>query len=235
MCDTARIANGYNEMTPSEKTSVFRQLFLTLWAMTTLVLCFVVGLLINEMLKGGNDPLAAFVPETEEAPNTTHQAAPEINTLGTKEAVLYFTDGDGRWLTPEPLIIEYRKHTVENCRKVLDGLLRGPQSELLYPVLPEQTKVRALYLRPDGELIIDLSSEMLTAQNKPRSAEMEALMVYGVINTLVQPVLQAPDDVAVRTVRFLFDGAMPQESFPAHLDLSAALEPDLHWTRTGSE
>ncbi len=222
-------------MTPAEKTSVFRQLFLTLWAMTTLVLCFVVGLLINEMLKGGTDPMAAFVPAMEEDTDTIHQAASEINALGTKAAVLYFTDGDGRWLTPEPLTIEFKNHTVENCRTVLNDLLKGPQSELLFPVLPEQTEVRALYLRPDGELIVDLSSEMLTAQNRPRSAEMEALMVYGIINTLVQPDLQGPEDVAVRTVRFLFDGATPQESFPSHLDLSASLEPDLHWTRTGSE
>lgn len=222
-------------MKPAEKTSVFRQLFLTLWAMTTLVLCFVVGMLINQMIKGGTDPMAAFVPEREESTDTIHRAAPEMDALGTKEAVLYFTDGDGRWLTPEPLTIEYTRHTIENCRTALKGLLKGPQNELLFPVLPEQTEVRALYLRPDGELIVDLSSEMLTSQNRPRSAEMEALMVYGIINTLVQPVLQAPEDVAVKTVRFLFDGATPQESFPAHLDLSAALEPDLHWTRTGSE
>jgi len=222
-------------MTPVEKTSVFRQLFLTLWAMVTLVLCFVVGLLINEMLKSGENPMSAFSPETEEMPAPVKSNSPEFNSLGTEEIALYFTSEDGHWLTPEKLVIEYKNRTVENCRKALDGLLKGPQSELLLPLLPEQTEVRALYLRQDGELTIDLSSEMLTAQNRPKSAEMEALMVYGIINTLTQPVLQAPDDLAVQTVRFLFDGASPQESLPAHLDLSAPLVQDKRWTQAGSE
>lgn len=222
-------------MKPVDKTSVFRQLFLTLWATATLVLCFVVGLLINEMLKSGENPLAAFSPETETMPAPDDGQALEINSLGTKGIVLFFTSEDGHWLAQENLVIEYRGRTVENCRRALSGLLKGPQSKLLTPLLPEQTEVRALYLRPDGELTIDLSSEMLTSQNRPRSAEMEALMVYGILNTMTQPVLQAPDDIAVQTVRFLFDGASPQESFPAHLDLNAPLLPDKRWTQAGSE
>ena len=222
-------------MKPAEKNSVFRQLFLTLWAMLTLVLCFVVGLLVNEMLKSGEDPLAAFSTEAEEMPAPDATQLMEINSLGTKEIALFFTSENGHWLAQENLVIEYRSRTVENCRKALAGLLKGPQSELLMPLLPEQADLRALYLRPDGELTVDLSSEMLTAQNRPGSAEMEALLVYGIINTLTQPALQAPDDTAVQKLRFLFDGAPPQESFPAHLDLSAPLLPDKRWTQAGSE
>jgi len=51
----------------------------------------------------------------------------------------------------------------------------------------------------------------------------------------MQPELKAPDDVAVATIRFLFDGAAPKESFPAHLDLSTPLYQDMNWTRMGRE
>lgn len=223
-------------MKSAEKNSVFRQLFLTLWAMATLVLCFVVGLLINEMLKGGNDPLAAFSPETGESAETAPTApATLLNSLGTKEISLFFVDADGHWLNAEPRVIEYQSRTVENCRKALAGLIAGPQNELFFPVIPEKTQVRALYLRPDGELTVDLSSEMLTDKQRPRSAETEALMVYGIVNTMMQAALQAPEDVEVTKVRFLFDGAAPKESFPAHLDLNAPLTQDMHWTRAGKE
>ena len=222
-------------MKPAEKKSIFRQLFLTLWAMVTLVLCFVVGLLINEMLKSGNDPLAALSPDTDTPALPSKKEPPVANSLGTKEVALYFADESGEGLAAESLVIEYQSHTVENCRAALQGLISGPQSALLIPVVPEKTQMRALYLRADGELTVDISSEMVAAQTGPRSAEMEALMVYVIVNTLTQPILQAPDDTAVDTVRFLFDGAPPQESFPAHLDLSAPLKPDAYWTRTGAE
>ncbi|MCK5861366.1 MAG: GerMN domain-containing protein [Candidatus Hydrogenedentes bacterium] len=221
-------------MTSVEKSSIFKHLFLMLWAMGTLVLFFVVGLLINEMVSNGANPLAAFSPE-KEMPAATRSKTIKISSLGTKEISLYFTSEDGHWLTPENRVIEYRSHTVENCRKALDGLLNGPQNEQLFPLLPAQTEIRALYLLPDGELTIDISSEILTSPGSPKSAEMEALMIYGIINTLTQPVLQAPEGTAVKTVRFLFDGASPQESFPAHLDLSAPLEQDDRWTRINSE
>ncbi len=223
-------------MKSAEKTSIFRQLFLTLWAMCTLVLCFVVGLLVNEMLKSGSDPLAAFTPETaDNVSSEPLKPAPLLNSLGTKEINLFFTDADGHWLDTEPMVLEYQSHTVENCRKALARLVAGPQSEQLFPIIPVNAKIRALYLRPDGELTIDISSEMLTAQNRPRSAETESLMVYGIVNTLMQPELKAPDDVAVATIRFLFDGAAPKESFPAHLDLSTPLYQDMNWTRMGRE
>lgn len=222
-------------MKPAEKNSIFRQLFLTLWAMVTLVLCFVVGLLINEMLKSGNDPLAALSPDTDTPALPSKKGSLVANSLGTKEVALYFADESGGGLAEESLVIEYQSHTVENCRAALQGLISGPQSVLLIPVVSEKMQLRALYLRADGELTVDISSEMVATQTSPRSAEMEALMVYGIVNTLTQPILQGPDDTAVNTVRFLFDGAPPQESFPAHLDLSAPLKPDAYWTRTGAE
>ncbi len=222
-------------MTPSNKKSVVNHLLLTLWAMLTLVLVFVLGLLINEMLKGGANPLDAFKPEHDEWPEYTETGDWRFGPQGTRNVALYFASEDGHWLAPENTTIEYSGRTVENCRQTLRRLLAGPADAPLVPLLPEQTYIRALYLRDDGELVIDLSSEMLTLQQRPKSAEMEALMAYGIVNTMSQEALRGEDDLLVRSVRFLFDGAPPQETFPAHVDLSAPLVQDRRWVRMGHE
>ncbi|HDP34720.1 MAG TPA: hypothetical protein ENN29_06365 [Candidatus Hydrogenedentes bacterium] len=219
-------------MTPSSKYHIVRQLLLTLWAMATLVLCFVLVLLINEMLKKGENPLSALSPETEEWPENASAEDWKLGALGTREITLFFAGEDGHWLAPENMALEYGGRTVENCRNALQGILAGPKNEMLLPLLSAQTRIRALYLR-DNELTIDLSSEMIASPNHPKSAEMEALMVYGIVNTMTQQSLQGEDGFSVQTVRFLFDGSPPQETFPAHLDLSDPLAQDKRWTRTG--
>ncbi len=223
-------------MNTSNKTPVVKRLLLTLWAMATLVLIFVLGLLINEMIQSGGNPLSAISPEQDELPTTRVEPQDwRLGLQGTREIALYFVSEDGHWLAPEGRTIEYRGRTVENCREALHGLITGPENAPLTPLLPGQTQLRALYLREDGELVIDLSSEALIAQQGPKSAEMEALFAYGIVNTMTQEALRGEDEMTVQTVRFLFDGAPPQDKFPAHLDLGAPLAQDRRWTRAGSE
>lgn len=64
---------------------------------------------------------------------------------------------------------------------------------------------------------------------------MEALMVFGIVNTMMQPPLQGEDGLTVKQVRFLFDGGAPQEIFPAHIDLSEPLVQDRRWVQAGYE
>jgi spore germination protein GerM len=187
------------------------------------------------MLKGGNDPLHAFQPESEEWKEPAPLAKEATGSLGTREIELYFTAEDGHWLSPETTAIEYSPHTVENCRKALQALIAGPKKEYLFPALPSQTKIRALYLEDKGDLVLDLSSEMQATDLRPQSAEMEALMIYGIINTMTQPALQGENDPSVQTIRFLFDGVPPRDGFPAHLDLSLPLTQDKRWTQVLSE
>lgn len=62
---------------------------------------------------------------------------------------------------------------------------------------------------------------------------MEALMAFGIVNTMMQPQLQGEDGMTVKQVRFLFDGAVPQELFPAHIDLGDPLVQDKRWVQAG--
>lgn len=213
---------------------IITRLALTLWAMVTLILCFVVALLVNEMIKAGADPFSAFQPETDGLPEPAPHDFPGTASLGTREISLFFASEDGHGLHPESVTIEFSGRTVENCRRALQALIAGPRQDFLFPLLSDQTRPRALYLREEGELVVDLSSELLLDQHRPRSAEMESLMIYGIVNTMMQEALQGEDEKRVHAVRFLFDGVPPQESFPAHLDLGAPLVQDLRWMQAGT-
>jgi len=148
--------------------------------------------------------------------------------LGTREIVLYFAGADGASLVPEKRRIDIVPSAVENCRAALRELIAGP-SRLHFPVLPGTAKVRALYLLDDGELVIDFSGEIQPDTAALRSATLEALMVYAIVNTVTQPELRGEHAKGARRVRFLVEGSPPRETFPAHLDLSAPIAPDPRW------
>lgn len=204
-----------------------RQLFIALWGLGTLILLFTVILLIGQLMKDGRDPLDMVRPRNTESANAAATARNAVS-MGKRAVRLYFADGEGRALVSEEREIESSDSTQENCRRALDALMAGPQSGGT-PIFPAAVQLRALYLLDSGELVLDFSRELIAAGGRFKSASFEALLVYGVVNTLCQPPLQAKGGTPVRQVRFLFEGAPPQEGFPAHLDLSAALQPDTSW------
>lgn len=219
-------------MRPEKKKDVLRRLALMVWAFATLILCFILVLLVNHMLGQGKNPLEALNPESDELAGPDSGQQPD--TSGVKEITLYFASPSAENLSGEIATIEYGPVTLENCRAALQKLVSGPRQGQLLPIMPQDTRIRALYLKGDNELIVDVSSEILLAQQVPRSIQMEALMFYGIVNTLVQPELQGNDGKSVAKVRFLFDGMVAQESFPAHMDISAPLTQDPAWIQAES-
>ncbi|MBI2434129.1 MAG: GerMN domain-containing protein [Candidatus Hydrogenedentes bacterium] len=199
---------------------------LAVWGMFTMVLLFCVILLVREMTAQGQDPLASLRAEMPPAGQPAGRA-PEKST-GVREVILYFASQDGRVLAPEIRSIEYTDSTLENCRHALEQLIEGPR-DILTPVLPPNTQINAMYLLDDGELVVDFSRELQTEQGRFRSTGTEALLAYAVANTLTQKGLQGGGEAAPTRVRILLEGSRPQETFPAHLDLSGPLWPDPNW------
>lgn len=204
-----------------------RQLFMALWGLGTLILLFVVILLVSHLMKSGQDPFDAVRPRA--AVPTAATAPRAVTSLGQRSVQLYFADAEGKALAAEERAIEFSDSTQENCRNTLNLLLAGPQSESLGAVFPAQVPLRALYLQESGELVLDFSRDLISAGARLKSASFESLLVYAIVNTLTQPSLQAKGGLPVRQVRFLFEGAPPQEGFPAHIDLSAPIRPDSTW------
>ncbi|MBI1317833.1 MAG: hypothetical protein GC168_02655 [Candidatus Hydrogenedens sp.] len=211
------------------RRDVVRNFVLSAWGLLTLVLLFAVMLLLNEMVKNGQDPLdslrAASAPETQAQRKTARPAT----ALGEREIQLYFAEDQGRWLVPQPAVIEFSDSTVENCRTVIDLLIKGPNGGAGAPVMPPGVRTRALYLLDNGELVVDFSREMLTELGRRKSASIEAIMFNAICHTVAQRALQTRGEAAVRRVRFLIEGSAPGGNFPAHIDLREPLEPDAAW------
>ncbi len=214
-------------MDATGRRDILRMVFLTFWGMLTLVLFFCVVLLVNEMVKSGNDPLAAILPES--AVDTAKPRSPSIPAapLGRREVSLFFASEDGGYLVPDNRTIDFGDSTAENCKKAVEALIAGPREGLI-PIFPATAQVLGAYLLDDGELVLDFSRKLKIEHARFKSASLEALMVYGVVNTVTQAALQIKGSVAVRRVRFLFDGAA-QDTFPAHIDVRGPMSPDQSW------
>jgi hypothetical protein len=210
---------------PTPKPSFFRKAALAAWAMFTLILLFCVLLLANELMKSGKNPLD--LSNIEEAASVTPQGPATSSQL--RSTSIFVISADGSMLVRELRNIPFGEFTVDNCRAALDELKKPAQGDASYPVLPESAVYNALYLMPGGELVIDFASSL--QKGVPKSAGAEALMVYGVVNTLTQGALKGESGDGVKSVRFLIDGATPRESFLAHIDLSGPIAPDAQWNQ----
>jgi spore germination protein GerM len=208
-----------------KRQDAFRQVLFAAWAMLTLVLFFCVVLLVKEMVDQGHDPLAVSTAPPPPPPSVAETEASEDMV---RTAQLYFADAEGRVLLAETRQLPHHASTTENCREVLDALQKGPRGHLT-PILPPSAEVRALFLLESGELVIDFSIEFLSEQH--RSASAEALMIYGIVNTLAQKTLKGQQEPAVQCVRFLVEGSSPEQSLPGHghLDLSHPIPPNTDW------
>lgn len=214
-------------MSRAFRFTVVQKLFFAIWAMFTLVLLFVVALLIREIALNGRDPMEAFEVGDESAVPPAPVSS-RSSSLGEREIQLYFAAADGQSLAPEKRVLPFSESTVENCKTVLMALIAGPQGTDVAPIVSSTAGVRAVFLRPDGELVINFSRE-LKENTRHSSATLEALMVQGIVQTLAQNALQNPREPQVRRVRFLIDNEVPTEAFPAHLDLSEPVSPDGQW------
>jgi hypothetical protein len=204
------------------QTTFSRKVFFALWAMATLILLFTVILLTSELIRLGRNPLA--LPEVLPEP-----VAPETQSAAATEArdiTLYFASPDARYLVGEPRRLPYHERTIDNCRTALEALLDGPVTQL-HAVIPPSVDIRGMWLMENGELVVDFTYPLQTDARK--SVSEEALLVYGVVNTLTQNVIQGKDNRAVQSVRFLIEGLPPTDLYPAHLDLAGAVAPDTRW------
>jgi hypothetical protein len=219
-------------MSEEYRHHILRNILLSLWAMLTLVLVFALFLLANEMVREGRDPLGLLRGnEATATVSATAASRPRpAASRGSREVDLFFARKDGMGLAPEPRRVEVTASTVENCRAALQELRKGP-SRASIPVMPANTTVRALYLLQDGELVIDFARDLHADKAQENSVALEALMVYGIVNTLAQQELRGEEDPAVRRVRFLIEGAAPLEGYPAHLDLTKPVGPNRDWAR----
>lgn len=213
-------------MSRNFRLSVMQKFVLSLWAMGTLVLLFVVVLLVREIAANGRDPIGAF--ELTEEEQAQRAPASRTTSVGTREVLLYFSAPDGRSLVTEKRVLAFSNSTVENCKTVLTALIEGPQTGSS-PILPNTVKVKSLFLLEGGEMVINFSRELQSEHARFSSATLESLMVQGIVQTVAQSAVHEGEAPRISRVRFLIEDAPPSEAFPAHIDLAEPVAPDAQW------
>lgn len=209
-----------------------RSFFMSLWAAVTLILLIMVVLLVREIADNGRNPIEAFsIEQGETAAPSTIPAPDRTLSTGARAVQLFFASQDGRFLVPEPRSLPLTESTLENCRVALDALIKGP-GQGGTPILPPLVTVKAIYLLPQGELVINFSRELQSEYARLSSATVESLFAQGVAHTVAQAALQNSLDPKVRKVRILVEDAPPTEAFPAHIDLSEPIAPEAQWLAT---
>ena len=105
------------------------------------------------------------------------------NTLTSEsllELRLYFPQSDGGVLSAE-----YRQISLDEDipteRLIIDELIKGPQSDRLVPILPENTAVLSVYTQ-DGLCTVSLSESFLS--DREYSSQEIKLAVYSIVNSL---------------------------------------------------
>jgi hypothetical protein len=106
-------------------------------------------------------------------------------TSCTQSITLYFavyTDTDA-YLVKEIREIPVSK---ELYKSVLEELIKGPQSEELFPTIPSNVKVNSVEIS-DSTATVDFSKEIITNfEEIPHSSTTEVLAIFSIVNTLTE-------------------------------------------------
>ena len=130
---------------------------------------------------------------------------------------LYFSSKDGERLIPESREIMNEPDSVSRAKRAIMDLINGPLEQGLRTI-PQDTKLRELYIDKYGQAYIDFSKEI--AQNHPGGVWEEMLTVYSVVNTLVFNFSE------IKSVKFLIEGK-EAETLAGHIDIERPFKENI--------
>lgn len=134
---------------------------------------------------------------------------PVSSELNTKKAMLYFSSEDSMYLIPEQREITYKTEE-EFVLRIIDGLIEGPVSKSLFPVLNKDTEIKKVEVK-DRVYEITVGENFVSLNTGGSTKEFMAL--YSITNTLCE--LEFGD-----SVRFLnTDGSLLEEFGSFVIDL----------------
>ena len=161
------------------------------------------GALLAWLLVAGSTQVAP-VEET-----VTAELPPTPTPAPEERITLFFAGGDGL-LHPEIRTVPLPNETAARIHVVYGELAAGPRTKL-NPILPYPAEIRTLFVTPDGNVYLDLSSPPEPLEG----SATELMMVYGIVNSILL-------NTQVSAVQILFDG-VERSTLTGHLDLSRPL------------
>jgi hypothetical protein len=143
------------------------------------------------------------------------EAALEPKAAPSAIITLYFPAYEQGGLLEETREISWAETEPDRIRQVLLALLEGSHQGYSRP-LPPATDIRAVFLAPDGTVLLDLSNQALTEFSP--GIESEVLAVYSIVNSL------AANIRSVKRVKILVQG-QEVDTLDGHVDLSGYFVP----------
>jgi spore germination protein GerM len=159
-------------------------------------------------------------PPPRSAASAAARSSPPPAPTRRIRARLYWMTPDGVRLQTANAEVEFAEAAEDQARRLVDALL-GPAPQSLLTPFPPGTKMRTLYLAPQGVAFVDLTGEV--SRNHPGGVLEEILTVYSLVNTLTDNL------PAVTAVQILVDGH-EVETLAGHVDLRSPLSKSLQWT-----
>lgn len=138
----------------------------------------------------------------------------------TQKIVLFFPSEEDDLLHPEERLISASNPNeevplVDQVRRVVEELLKGPQNGAISPFPPE-TQVRELFMADRGVVYVDFTREFQDLHVSGSAAELAT--VYSIVNSITHNLNE------VKRVFILVNGG-EQETLKGHIDLTRPLLP----------
>ena len=161
---------------------------------------------------GGGEKVKRFVDANVPKPSEPAAAGrPALKTV-----TLFFAADDDDLLHKETREIASGPTAADEAERALAELIKGSEKGFVSP-LPPQTKVRQIFIAPDGRATVDFSREIMDGFAYGSASELAA--VYAIVDTL------AFNFKPVKKVVILVEG-VEKETLGGHVDLTRAFLPD---------
>ena len=164
----------------------------------------------------GSPPAGAVVPgPAAGAPSPAATATPVETPSFTsepnrREVTLFYQEADSESLGPEKRKIFLTSSIADQAKQIVVELINGPLDKGLLPTLPQQTRLRGLYLDRTGTAYVDLSGELVDFH--PGGTDEEIATIYSIVDSLAYNLTE------IKRVHILVDGE-ERDTLKSHLDL----------------
>jgi len=132
-----------------------------------------------------------------------------------KEAVLYFSDANERFLVPEKRLIPKGKDTAAQAREIVLALIEGPKLGAIRTV-PAGSRLQGVRIA-DGTAVLNFDNAFI--EQHPGGTASEVATVYSLANTLSQ---NLPE---IKRVRIQV-GGKDVSTIKGHVDLREPISPN---------
>ena len=202
------------KMSPPDASTSRRGLWLMLGSGAAL-LGLGVWLVVAKLPRLLNSPTGGGQPTA-----TTPAATTEARKI---HATLFYVAASGDELIPVSFEVPYGSTPSEQARRIIEAQLQPAPSGLV-SAIPTGTKLRTVYLTPNGRAYVDFSPE-ISASHTGGTLD-EILAVYAIVDALTVNLAD------VSSVQILV-GGKEVDTLAGHVDLRQPLARSLKWIRKG--